>query len=433
MQFTTPGYLLYRPDGIVRGRRCAAPLEGKCVMRAYRDLMRVPRVAGVTASQLFSRLPQGMLSLAILLHVQRLTDSYAVAGAVVACVSVGEAVAMPVTARLAGRAGMVPTLLAAALVNGLAMLGLAVAGSTPALLMALGVLIGASVPPLMPVVRALYPQLVPTRDGVRALFAFDTTAQELIWVIGPVAATFFASAVSTVLPLVLAAAVTVLGTCWFLLSARGLRPPTTDQRSAFGGVLANRTVVLAMVASLALVASFMALEVGIVALLGRDGILAGAAIAVASAGSLIGGLVLGHRRFGLTGLVAALAVVAVGTVLFGLTANAWLQFAALFVSGLGFAPAMSALYFMVSRDVAEHVATEAFGWLNSAALVGGAAGTALAGVATDSHGAAGAVAVSALLALGGAVSPLVARAVGPLRGLTDEPEPAARVSVSSPR
>ncbi|MDN4520500.1 hypothetical protein QYF68_22135 [Mycolicibacterium austroafricanum] len=49
-----------------------------------------------------------------------------------------------------------------------------------------------------------------------------------------------------------------------------------------------------MVASLALVASFMALEVGIVAALGRTGVMAGVAIAVASAGSLIGGLVFGQ-------------------------------------------------------------------------------------------------------------------------------------------
>ncbi len=49
-----------------------------------------------------------------------------------------------------------------------------------------------------------------------------------------------------------------------------------------------------MVASLALVASFMALEVGIVAALGRTGVMAGVAIAVASAGSLLGGLVFGQ-------------------------------------------------------------------------------------------------------------------------------------------
>lgn len=389
-------------------------------MRTYVTLMKVPGVLNVTASQLFARLPLGMLSLAILLHAQQRTGSYATAGFVVACMSVGEALAMPATARLTGRLGMVPTLSVAAVLNGVGMLALAFAGSTPAVLMALGVLIGASVPPLMPVVRALYPQMVP-RDAVRALFALDTTAQELIWVVGPVAATLLASTVSTALPLVVSAGVTIGGTCWFLLSARRLRPRLSAGTSSFGRVLRNRAVLLAMAASLALVASFTALEVGIVAALGRTGLMAGIAIAVASAGSLIGGLTFGHRRFGLHGLVFALLIVAVGTVLFGLTDVLALQLSALFLSGLGFAPALSALYFMVSREIDEASTTEAFGWLNSGALVGGALGTAAAGVATDAFGAAGAVVVSAILAAVAAASPLVARTAGPLDGLVEAP------------
>lgn len=387
-------------------------------MRVYRDVLGAPGVLNMTASQLFARLPLGMLNLAILLHVQSKTGSYAVAGAAVACVSVGEAVAMPLTARLAGR-GMRATLVVAALANGAAMLALAFAGSAPALLLTLGVVLGASVPPLMPVVRALYPQLV-SRDGVRALFAFDTTAQELIWVVGPLATTFLASMLSTAIPLVASAVITVVGTGWFLLSAGHLRPVSTHGASAFGRVMANRAVLLAMVASLALVASFMALEVGIVAAFGRTGVTAGLTIAVASAGSLFGGLVFGHRRFGLAGLVAALATVGIGTSVFGIVDNRAWEFVALFVSGLGFAPAMSALYLMVSREIPDHSATEAFGWLNSAALGGGAIGTALAGVAADTHGASGPVVVAALLAAVAAGSPIAARLAGPLRGLSSE-------------
>ncbi|WP_193045545.1 MFS transporter [Mycolicibacterium baixiangningiae] len=390
-------------------------------MRAYRELVRTPRVLNLTASQLFARLPLGIMSLAILLHVHGLTGSYAVAGAVVAWMSVGQAVAMPVTARIAGRVGMVPTLVVSALVNGVSMLLLAWAGPSPATLMALGLLVGASVPPLMPVVRALYPQMVP-RDGVRALFALDTTAQELIWVIGPVAATFLASAVSTAFPLVVSAAVTVVGTGWFLLGTGGLRPRIAEQKAVFGSVLVNRAVMLAMVASLGLVASFTALEVGIVAALGREGVTAGVAIAIASVGSLIGGLAFGHRRLGVGGVVAALALLCVGIVLFGVFDNRVLQFASLFMSGLGFAPALSALYIMVSGEIEEHVATEAFGWLNSAMFVGGAIGTALAGVVTEAHGFRGAIVVAAVLALLTAVSPIIARMTGPLDGLYGDPE-----------
>ncbi|MCA4751993.1 MFS transporter [Mycolicibacterium fortuitum] len=388
-------------------------------MRVYLDVLRAPGVLNVTASQLFARLPLGMLNLAILLHVQSKTGAYALAGAAVACVSVGEAVAMPVTARLAGRA-MTTTLVVAALANGAAMMAMAFAGASPVLLLVLGMVIGASVPPLMPVVRALYPKLVP-RDGVRALFAFDTTAQELIWVVGPVATTFLASSLSTALPLIASAAVTVVGTGWFLLSARHLRSATPPGKSAFGRVIANRVVILAMAASLTLVASFMALEVGIVAAFGSAGLTAGLAVAVASVGSLIGGLAFGHRRFGVAGLVAALATVAVGTGVFGIVENRGWEFAALFVSGLGFAPAMSALYLMVSAEIADHSASEAFGWLNSAALTGGASGTALAGVAADTHGAAGPIVVATSLALLAACSPIVARIGGPLTGPAGQP------------
>lgn len=388
-------------------------------MRAYVELIRVPGVVNVTASQLFARLPLGMLSLAILLHVQARTGSYAVAGAVVAATSIGEAVAMPMTARLLGRIGMVPTLVSAAVVNGIAMLALAFVHVPATTLMVLGFLIGASVPPLLPAARALYPQMVPG-DGLRALFALDTTAQELIWVIGPVAATFLASAISTAIPLLFSAAVTLVGTVWFLLSAHRLRPELARSTVAFGRVLTNPAVILAMVASLALVASFMALEVGVLAMFGNHNLSAGVALGVASLGSLIGGVLFGHRRLGVRGLAISMTVVAAGTALFGLVDGYGLQLAALFASGLGFAPALAALYVMVSHEIAEHSTAEAFGWLNSGALVGGAIGTALGGVIVDSYSPSAVIMVSAGLALAAAGAPLVARTAGPVGGLSRE-------------
>jgi MFS family permease len=397
-------------------------------MGVYRDLLRIPGVVNMTASQLFARLPLGILSLATLLHVQGLTHSYALAGAVVASIGVGEAVAMPVTARLAGRIGVARTLMTAAVISAMSMLGLAFAGSFAPLLAGLGLLVGMSMPPLMPVVRALYPRMV-GNDSVRTLFALDTTAQELIWVIGPVAATFLSSAVNTACPLILCAGVTLLGTGWFLLGSRHIHPPKSSSRVSFGAVLRHRSVLLAMVACLAMVSSFTALEVAIIAELGNDGVIAGAAIASGSIGSLLGGLLLGHRRLGLSGLVAALGAVGFGIVMYGAVNGLVLQFAAIFVSGVGFAPAMSALYLMVSREIDEHVATEAFGWISSATIVGGAIGTAVAGIATDGHGPRGALVVSAAMAMLAAVSPIIARAFGPLPGLGKEP---ARVTRPAP-
>jgi MFS family permease len=221
--------------------------------------------------------------------------------------------------------------------------------------------------------------------------------------------------------LVVAAIVTVVGTAWFLFSARHVRSASRPGGAAFGRILGNGAVALAIAASLPLIASFTALEVGVVARYGTGSVMTGAAVAVASLGSLVGGITLGHRRFGVRGLFAALATVAVGTALFGVVEHHGLQLAVLFASGLGFAPALATLYLMVSRAVDEHASAEAFGWLNSGALAGGAVGTATAGVVTDAHGFAGAVVVSVALAAVAALSPVIARVGGPVRGLGDAP------------
>ena len=54
------------------------------------------------AAQQTARFPNGMSSLAILLHVEQQTGSYGSAGLVLAATSVGQAVAGPITSRWMG-------------------------------------------------------------------------------------------------------------------------------------------------------------------------------------------------------------------------------------------------------------------------------------------------------------------------------------------
>ncbi|MFX6019144.1 MFS transporter, partial [Acinetobacter baumannii] len=58
------------------------------------------------AAQLTARFPNGMISLAVLLHIEHVTGSYGAAGLVLAATSVGQAIAGPVTSRWMGRWGM---------------------------------------------------------------------------------------------------------------------------------------------------------------------------------------------------------------------------------------------------------------------------------------------------------------------------------------
>ncbi|WP_435742070.1 MFS transporter [Nocardioides sp. SYSU DS0663] len=394
-------------------------------MNSYLAALRTPGVLRVTASQLVARLPLGMLSLATLLHVQALSGSFARAGLVVACMTLAEAVAMPVSGRLLGRLDARAVVATFGSAHAVALLALAWAGDVLWLLCVLAAVVGATVPPIMPAVRALYPSLT-SADGVRALFALDTTAQELIWIIGPLLATVLAASGSTSLALVAAAAVTLVGTLWFASSPALGRRVATGTRGRFGRVLGHRSVFVAMATSAGLMASFTALEVGIVARYEHDPLMAGAVIAVPSAASLIGGLAWGHRRFDLRTLTAALLLVAVGTAAAGAPVPAPAMLVALFVSGLGFAPALAAVYYMVSNVVDQLAAAEAFGWLQTAALVGAATGTSISGVAGEAHGPVGCFVVATTLACLATVTPGLVRVRGPLAGLhpfLDRPNP----------
>ena len=75
-------------------------------MAGYRELLRTRGVARIIAAQLTARFPNGMTSLAILLHVEQQTGSYGAAGLVLAAASIGQAVAGPVTSRWMGYWGI---------------------------------------------------------------------------------------------------------------------------------------------------------------------------------------------------------------------------------------------------------------------------------------------------------------------------------------
>lgn len=386
-------------------------------MGSYLKLLQEPGVLRITSSQLTARLPSGMLALAIVLHVHNLTGSYAVAGAVVSALSIGEAIFIPLTSRLSGRIGIRKTLITAAVLNAAALVLLALMPAEAWLLVALGFATGATVPPLMPVVRALYPRLV-NQSSLPALFALDTTAQELIFASGPLIAAVLAAAISPSTPLLVSGAVSFLGTLWFISSPKLGAATLPRSAGRFGGVLTNGNLLVCMASSSALMASFMSMELGIVSAYEGHGVTAGVAIAISCVGSLVGGLVFGQRQLGIVGLILALLATAMGTALAGIFSWLPLVALALFVSGLGFAPALATLYLMVSLSIDSHKAAEAFGWVTTSSLAGAALGTSLAGIASESEGALGSYLLGSAFALVAAAFPVCARLRGPVVGLS---------------
>ncbi|MFG2044936.1 hypothetical protein [Dactylosporangium sp. NPDC048998] len=251
-------------------------------MRTYLDLVRTPGLMRLTLSQLLTRLPDAMLSIAVLMHVNAQLGSYAAATAAVASLGVSQAVATPSLSRAVTAWGAQRVLAVAGAVHAGGMLVLGSAPLNGAVAVTLAVVIGASTPPVVPVVRSLYPALVPAKN-VSAMFTLDMTAQEVIWIVGPLLATTLAASGFSGAGLIAAGLVAGFGMTWFLLT---LGPRSAEiPRAARGGrgVLRDAAMIATMLATFMLVASFTAMEVAAVAKFEGQGVLTGAAIALSSA------------------------------------------------------------------------------------------------------------------------------------------------------
>jgi MFS family permease len=358
------------------------------------------------AAQLVARFPNGMMSLAILMHVEQQTGSYGEAGLVLAATSVGQAIAGPVTSRWMGAWGMRRVLSLTLAVCVLSVLGLALLPLNLPGYMALGMVAGLSTPPVQSAVRTIYPKLV-NSSQLTPLFSLDASLQEIIWIVAPVVITLVSTGIGTVQGLLLVATILVGGGAWFILSPEVGRVRIPRSRRAFGRVVLKPPVLLATVIGFLLIGACSAVEVGVVSTFGHGGLEAGLVLAVFSVGSLVGGLGLGHIPIGPWAMARRLTIVAVGLVLTMVSLNVFWLGGTLFAAGIGIAPALAVLFAITTASVKFSETAEAFGWAGTGQLIGAAAGSAVAGFLIDHGGPQGAYLAAALFAIAGVIVAVV--------------------------
>ena len=392
-------------------------------MSTYTSLLKTPGVGRIIAAQLTARFPFGMLSLAFLLHVEHVHHSYAAAGLVLAATSIGQAISGPLTSRWMGRWGMRPVLLLTLVVCFVTMVTFTLYDFSVPAFMALGFVTGLSVPPVQPAVRTIYPKMV-NSSQLTPLFSLDASAQEIIWVAGPVITTFVGTQVGTQEAIWLAAVFLVGGGAWFIASPEVGRVRIPRSKRAFGKVLARPTVLLATASGFLLIGACAAVEAGVVALFGEGSADSGIALAVFALGSLVGGLALGHVPVGPWALARRLAIVFVGMTLAVFVSGLLPLSAALLVAGVGIAPALAVMFAIVSSSVKFSDTAEAYGWAGTGQLIGSALGSAIAGFAIDHVGGQGGLIVAACFAfVGMIVGAAFHKALPDLRGRDASPLP----------
>ena len=377
-------------------------------MKTYLDLLRIQGVLRIVLSQLTAQFPFGMLSIAFLIHIERVHDSFAAAGAVIAALSSGHAVVGPLTSRWMGRLGMRTILLwttfvCSATITAMGLLPL----SVPALIV-LGFIAGCSMPPIQPAVRTIYPKMVSSAH-ITPLFSLDSALQEVIWIVGPVLATFAAAALGSASGILISAAFFVGGGLWFISSPEVGQVVIPRSTTRFGGVLKRPTVIISTLVGIFLVSSYAAVEAGIVALYGEGGAAAGVMIAIYALGSLLGGLAWGHRGIAPWSLTIRLLVFTGGIVMALLSTDFWWVAVSLFISGIGVAPALTVLFSIVSARVKFSETAEAFAWVGSGELIGAGVGSALAGIFIDAWAGPAAFWLAAALGITAIIGAVIAK------------------------
>jgi len=390
---------------------------------SYSNLLKTRGVARIIAAQLTARFPFGMLSLAFLLHIERVHDSYGAAGLVLAALSIGQAVAGPLTSRLMGVWGMRQVITITMIICAFAISAIALLPLTIPAAMGVALVAGLTMPPIQPAVRTIYPKMVNSKQ-LTPLFSLDASAQEIIWVVGPVITTFVSTQIGTVWGILLAVVFLVGGGTWFIASPELGRVRIPRSRRKLGAVLAKPPVLLATIVGFLLVAACAAIEAGVVATFGHDGLEAGIVLAIFAVGSLVGGLSLGHVPIGPWALARRMLIVFIGTALAAVSLNIWWLAVTLFIAGIGIAPALAVMFSIVSASVRFSDTAEAYGWVGTGQLIGAAVGSAFAGFLIDGQGASGAFYVAGVLGLLGFLVPLVGKRWHPdLRGKDASPIP----------
>ncbi|GAA1145633.1 MFS family permease [Kitasatospora gansuensis] len=370
----------------------------------YLALLRAPHVTRLLLGTLLGRLPAGMTALVIALALREAGTPYSRIGLATAAYAIAAAIGGPVLGRIVDRTGQPRVLLLSALVAGVGYALLALAPGSVWAAPVGAAIAGLAMPPLEPCLRALWPAVV-DEEQLDTAYAFDSAAQQLLYVAGPLAVAGIAAAFSPVTALWTAAGLGLAGALVVATAApaRAWRAPARHASSGLLGPLRSPGLVLLLVGLAGAGWTVGAQNVLFIAYAENhpDGLPGGAGLllALAALGGLVGALGYGAVKWRSTTAtrtwVIALAMAASYLPLLLLPAPLPMAVLAL-LSGIGLAPLLAAAFVLIAELAPTGTVTEAFAWLITLFATGNAAGYAVSG-ALVSHS----LTAVALCAVGG--------------------------------
>jgi MFS family permease len=383
----------------------------------YLEVLRTPGVARVAVFATTGRLPFAIVPLSVVLLMREEGYAYGEIGLVVGAEALAVGLTAAFVGRLVDRVGMSRVVLTTGAVTTLALCAETVAilsGAATGLLVAVGALHGATIPPISASMRSLWARLVP-EETLESAFAFDAIQLELVFVAGPLIAAGLATAISPAAGMLLCTGFYLAAAVGFATApaARAAQGDGQMDRTRAGALRAPgmRTLVL-VGATMAI--SFGALEVALPAFAEREGSrnAVGPLITLWSLGSLVGGLWYGarswrtplERRF-----VILLALLGLGSAPLVFAPSIAAMGALLLLTGLALAPLATTEYALIDVLAPPGTETEAYSWQIVATVMGAAAGSIAAGLLAEHASVEWALATAAFACMGGFVVALAGR------------------------
>lgn len=361
----------------------------------FRAALSTPGARTPVLTSLLARMPIAMVGLALLLYVQRETDSFTIAGFVSAGTLVGVAIGAVGQGRIMDRVGTTrPLLIASALfVVSVVIEIAAIETAQPAALMvALGWLIGLTQPMIGSASRALWTHLVPPGPVRHAAFAYEAISLEVFFILGPALAGIMVAAPWAGTGLVVSAVCMTTGAVGFALSkvVRAIRPVPATGGSLLGAIATPgmRTVALAAL-GFGMTIGFVEVAVPAAATKAGHAPLGGVMLAAWSLTSVFFGVYYAAhpwpRRMSLRlpfllGIFALLiAPLAIPSSLLGLALLS-------LVAGMWITPQSTTHSTTIDVVAPPGTATEAFGWVVTAVTLGLATGQSISGYLVEHVG-----------------------------------------------
>lgn len=387
----------------------------------YRAFLREPDVVRLLALTFLARMPLGMMSLSLLMHLREATRSFAIAGSIVGAYLVATAIAAPILGRLVDRRGMIGVLKVTGTIQPLALLAILVVPAwtvSPAVLGPLAVVAGAFAPPISVLTRSLWRHRY-EGELLRIAFAVNSVLIEVSFTLGPAVVALLLAVASPAAAFGLAVFLAAGAAPWFLASpAKRYMKHSPDAPRHLLGPLTRPQLLLVFASHFALMAGWGLLEVGYPGFATRLGqpALGGILIAVNAVGSAIGGLTYGGLQLRSSAerqLPWLLTLLALPLAAHVLAQSAGVLLCLAFVTGLFIAPLLTVYSVLVAHHAPSHHVTEAFTWSTTCIVTGIGAGMAVGGTVIERSGPQMAF---VLAAAGAAIAALVALTIAPPRG-----------------